>query len=269
MGTMTDHLPPPFAWIDIPSGHVTITSAISPIKTERVAVVPPFAISKYPITNAQYARFVEAGGYQQTWWWTTLGWQARTHGWAWNGAAWAASGRPWTEPRYWHVPEWNRPNQPVVGVSWFEAHAYCQWLGGVTGTRIMLPTEQQWQRAAQGDDERIYPWGHTWNGECCHHAVAPRHADHPAPVTAYEALGASPFGVVDMAGNVWEWTGSAHGTTLQSLYGSEVRCVRGGAWHDTHQLDFSVTYRTGYHPNYAGNDIGFRCVRLLDENQGT
>ena len=148
-----DLLPEPFAWIDIPAGRVDI-------KKHGEFDVAAFQIAKYPITNAQYAKFIEAGGYRKRKWWTDAGWERR-------------SSDSWTEPRYWAGSRFNGREQPVVGVSWYEAVAFCLWLSDLTGEQIMLPTEDQWQRAAQGDDGRVYPWGDEWDCHRCNNSVDP------------------------------------------------------------------------------------------------
>src|SRR5690606_32128020 len=116
--------------------------------------VPAFAIAKYPITNAQYAKFIAAGGYNQRKWWTDAGWQARELGLTWDGKP---TGKAWTQPRFWQDSEWNGAEFPVVGVSWYESVAFCLWLSEASSENIALPTEQQWQFAAQGSDGRVYP----------------------------------------------------------------------------------------------------------------
>ena len=123
-------------------------------------------MGKYPVTNAQFVKFVEAGGYNTERWWTKEGWQKRAEGWHYD-SGWKPSGTPWTQPLYWDDSKWNGEEQPVVGVSWFEALAYCQWLSETlvgtaflpSGQQITLPTEAQWQYATQGTDGRTYPWG--------------------------------------------------------------------------------------------------------------
>jgi hypothetical protein len=193
-------LPPPFEWIEIPVGKVKLEAG-GYLKTDTVFDVPAFLIARYPITNAQYAIFVGAGGYRERKWWTHAGWQAREQ-------------QNWTEPRYWQDKKWNGADYPVVGVSWYEAIAFCQWLGETTGEKIMLPTEQQWQRAAQGDDGRKYPWGNEKpNEQLCNFGG---NIGHTTPVTQYPK-GASPYGVMDMSGNVWEWCLTGYGTGSVSL----------------------------------------------------
>jgi formylglycine-generating enzyme required for sulfatase activity len=180
--------------------------------------VPAFCIAKYPITNAQFAQFIEAGGYAERQWWTDSGLRLR-------------ESKNWTEPRYWQDDKWNGADQPVVGVSWYEAVAFCRWLSDATGEAITLPTEQQWQRAAQGDDGREYPWGNTWDKSRCN--TDESGIGKTTPVTQYAGKGDSPFGVVDMAGNVWEWCLTDYATgAVDVAADAEPRVLRGGAWSD-------------------------------------
>jgi formylglycine-generating enzyme required for sulfatase activity len=211
-----------------------------------------FAISTYPVTNKAFAAFVAADGYTNHAWWTEDG-RALIEKY---GA---------TEPQHWRNREWNQPEYPVVGVSWYEALAYCRWLSELTGQTITLPTEQHWQRAAQGDDGRFYPWGNQDpNEELCNWA---RNVDETTAVDQYPA-GASPYGVMDMCGNVWEWclTGAETGTTKVTV--KEKRMLRGGAWSSDSPLSLRVTNRNGRDPNTRlkatdrhHTTVGFRCVR--------
>jgi hypothetical protein len=252
-----DLLPQPFAWIEIPAGKVIV-------ETFGEAHVPAFYIAKYPLTNAQYAKFIEAGGYRDKQWWTTAGWQALKEGrtrWNSNTGEWETNGKAWTEPDCWKDKQWNRAEQPVVGVSWYEALAFCRWLSAVSGEEIMLPTEQQWQRAAQGDDGRVYPWGNNWGENRCSHSVGSKKRDRTMSVRHYESKGDSPFGVVDMAGNVWEWCLTARESGSTSSDGTDVRVLRGGSWDSSELGWFHVTFRGGWYPHNGGVDRGFRCVR--------
>ncbi|NJK81438.1 MAG: formylglycine-generating enzyme family protein [Chloroflexaceae bacterium] len=150
------------------------------------------------MTNAEYARFIAEGGYANELWWTSNGWQWRQ-----------VEGR--TAPRYSHDHDLNRPAQPVVGVSWWEAAAYCTWLtmhGHTHGwlpadQDIRLPTSLEWERAARHTDQRPYPWG--WD------EPTPEHANYrasgigrPSPVGCFPT-GAAVCGAQDMVGNVLEW----------------------------------------------------------------
>ncbi len=243
----SESLLPPFAWIEIPAGKVKLASG-GYLKKDTTFDVPAFAISKYPITNAQFARFIEAGGYREQKWWTAAGWQQR-------------ESEQWTEPRYWQDKKWNGAEQPVVGVSWYESAAFCCWLREISGEKILLPTEQQWQRAAQGDDNRAYPWGKDWDGTRCNNSVSPQKSDRTTPVRQYEGRGDSPFGVVDLAGNVWEWCLTAYETGSVELNGTDVRVLRGGSWGYGNTDYFRASYRNWYHPRLRGDDRGFRCAR--------
>ncbi|MCB0088393.1 MAG: SUMF1/EgtB/PvdO family nonheme iron enzyme, partial [Caldilineaceae bacterium] len=157
------------------------------------------------VTNAQYRPFIDAGGYEDEQWWTAAGWQWR-------------SAENISEPRYWTDSTWNGDDQPVVGISWHEATAYAKWLSQDIGVTVRLPSEAEWERAARGDKGLIFPWGKEWNGALanycdanCTNAWKDESVNdgyqYTAPVGKYPD-GASPYGALDMAGNVWEWTSS-------------------------------------------------------------
>jgi formylglycine-generating enzyme required for sulfatase activity len=168
----TSILPEPFEWIYTPAGKVTLQyPPYKQVKAYEVEV-KPFYIAKYPITNAQFAVFVDETGYQ-------------TH-----------------NQELWQKEPFNRPLHPVIDLRWQEAMRFCSWLSEKTGYLVTLPTDAQWQRAAQGDDNRKYPWGNEWDTNCCNSEASK--IGHTTPVTQYPQ-GASPFGVMDMAGNVFEW----------------------------------------------------------------
>jgi formylglycine-generating enzyme required for sulfatase activity len=244
---------PDLQWIAIPGGRVTLEQG--GYLAERASFdVAPFDVARYPVTNAQYAAFIAAGGYTDRAWWTDRGWLLSER-------------ERWTATRFWTDRAWTRPENPVVGVSWYEALAFCRWSSAVTGRAITLPTEQQWQRAAQGDDGgREFPWGNdepdelrcNWN----------RAEDGTTPVTRYSD-GASPFGVMDMSGNVWEWclTGWESGRTDPD--GGEVRVLRGGSWSSDSPISLRAANRNASDPNarlspaYRNHvTVGFRCARL-------
>jgi formylglycine-generating enzyme required for sulfatase activity len=103
------------------------------------------------VTNAQFRTFVDAGSYGQRTWWDDNGWRARAEGLDWDSTSksYKPTGKAWTEPRYWQDKKWSGDEYPVVGISWYEADAFCQWLSEAMDELRGLPTEQQWQRAAQ------------------------------------------------------------------------------------------------------------------------
>ena len=207
----------------------------------------PYAIDTREVSHRCFTRFVEAGGY------TDPGYWAR-EGWAWR----AREGV--TQPAFWDDPAFRIPTHPVVGVSWFEADAYCRWRGG------RLPTEAEWEKAARGPDGRRYPWGAAWSAERANgDAVVGR----LTPVGSYPG-GVSPYGAHDMAGNVWEW--------VQDWYGKyyyrespranppgpptgEGRVLRGGSWNFPPR-HLRAAARTHLPPESRIRYLGFRCAGL-------
>ena len=229
---MIDFLPAPFAWIDIPG--------------------KGYSIAKYPITNAKFAKFVEAGGYQERKWWTDLGW------------SWHEKNK-WTQPRFWTDPKWNGAEHPVVGVSWYESVAFCLWLSDITNENIMLPTEDRWQYAAQGDDGRAYPWGNEWDASRCNNNVDQRGIGKTTPVRHYEGKGDSPFSVVDMAGNVWEWCLTDYDTKANNHNGdTRLRVLHGGAWGVRNSDILRSDCCLSFTPDDWNDDWGFRISRSKD-----
>ena len=143
-----------------------------------------FEIDVYPVTNGQYKKFIEAGGYT-------------------NDDCWSEEGRKWRQkesviqPEYWEDEKWNQPELPVVGVCYYEAEAYAKWVGK------RLPTEKEWEKAARGTDGREYPWEGEFDKEKCNSDESG--IGTTSRVDRYPN-GVSPYGCYDMAGNVREWT---------------------------------------------------------------
>jgi hypothetical protein len=186
----------------------------------------PFQIARYPVTVEEYRRFLEDDGYQ-------------------NEPCWRAGGfSKYARPKRWDE-QILHSNCPVTGVSWFEASAYCAWGGA------RLPTEPEWELAARGHAGREYPWGDEGPDE--RRANFDMRVGYPTPVGLYPA-GATPEGVADMAGNVWEW--------VEGWYDrdEEVRVLRGGSF-DYGIEDLRSVGRDGGAPALKDNLIGFRCAR--------
>ncbi|MBN1271892.1 MAG: SUMF1/EgtB/PvdO family nonheme iron enzyme [Candidatus Aminicenantes bacterium] len=202
--------------------------------------IKPFEITKFPVTNSWFSKFWKAGGYKEIKYWSE------------EGKTWLDEAKV-EYPRYWYERQWNCPNAPLVGVSWYEAEAFTNWL---TSTRkggyiYKLPDELQWEAAAGGKEGREYPWGPKWLENICN--------TRETEIMRTSAVGIfpqsnTPETVSDMAGNVWEWT--------DSLYDEDKdwRVVRGGSWYDFRGLA-RCAVRGGDDPRDRDFIIGFRCVR--------
>lgn len=240
-------LPAPFAWVEIPAGEVTL-DRLGGYLTRPVTVgVPAFAVSKYPLTRAQYQAFVDApDGFRDPAWWN-----------------YSATAREWRgeNPQPRHV-NYGEADHPRTHVTWYEAVAFCGWLSARTGQIIRLPSEAEWQRAAQGDDGRLYPWGNEWDADRCHNNT--HHTNIGATsVLTYAGKGDSPFGVVDMSGNVWEWCSTSWDSGADDLDKDDVRVLRGGSWFDDVIRFFRVTERSSWQPDDPSDLRGFRIARAI------
>lgn len=148
-----------------------------------------------------------------------------------------------------------RPAHPINCVDWNDAHAYCAWVGK------RLPTEEEWEHAARGDDERAYPWGDAGPSATLLNALGGDDGWHgTAPVGTYDA-GVSPYGVADMAGNVWEWTESAWSDDYASPREYELKVVRGGGFGSSSPALLRSTTRGSHRVGFRDAHLGFRCAR--------
>ena len=200
-----------------------------------------YRIGRYPVTVGEYLRFIEARGYEDKTFWSSGGFGQ------------------WQAPDEWEE-QLEHGNRPVVGVSWFEAAAYATWAGS------RLPTEAEWERAARGPKGRRYPWGDE-EPDRSRMNYDKSKVGHPTPVGVY-ARGATPDGILDMAGNVWEWCSDWHDEDYYSEAASdshqgpstgEFRVVRGGCWDGGARYCRSA-YRGGYAPEGRIFLVGFRVV---------
>ncbi|MEM7345185.1 MAG: SUMF1/EgtB/PvdO family nonheme iron enzyme [Chloroflexota bacterium] len=222
--------------------------------------LPQYQIGKYSVTNAEYHQFIEVNGYQDKRWWTEAGWALKTQ-------------NDWNEPSVWQDGRLNQPNQPVVGVSWYEAVAYCHWLSAETGEAYRLPTEVEWEKAARGIDGYLYPWGDTFEPGRLNMREGPQQVLTTTPVGVYPT-GVSPFGLFDCAGNVWDWCATkatddafkpypykndTDEWSAQSLAGTDARVLRGGSWSLAQGFG-RCAYRSWYPPEFRNVSRGFRVL---------
>jgi len=224
-----------------------------------------FWMARYPVTNAEYAEFIAAGGYKSREYWTEAGWKWR------EGE---------TEPREWDEHKSKR-GHPVRHLTWYESVAYARWRGA------MLPSEAQWEKAARGglqipnpqspisstrlvdnpNPERRYPWGNDFDKNKCN--TDESGIRDTTPVGRYSPQGDSPYGVADMAGNVWEWTRSVcevypHDPEngRDHIKSGVGRVLRGGSWY-RNQWYARCTLRYGVYPDARYHYLGFRVAVSL------
>lgn len=230
----------------IPAGPFTLGSSEDPdARPRHTAYLESFYIDRYEVTNAQYARFLNAT----------------------DGLADRCAGHICADTRlenpeshivsrrgHYRVEE-GYAHHPVTNVSWYGAQAYCRYYGG------RLPTEAEWEKAARSSDGRTYPWGDSPDPG---NLNAGNRIGDTKPIGSYPG-GMSPYGVHDLAGNVWEWTadwyepypGSSH---RSPFYGEKYKVLRGGSWNHPDR-DARVTHRDIAHPARRIHVVGFRCAR--------
>lgn len=265
-----------------------------------------FQIGRYPITNADFSAFVNGDGYTNPEYWVArraLGWvlgnsetlhEIRDH---WLQTVYEHHAKEIRDgeidadrleaeaerrtasrsaPYYWNDSRFNRANQPVVGINFWEAEAYCRWAtarahrqGSLPSDRIVaLPTEFEWERATRpDDDDRIYPWGDKWDEQRALVTTNTLNLRNPSTVGIY--LEPWPGGPLDLAGNVWEWT-----ATLFQPYDEEYdrlrldsnslneRVVRGSSWYNFSRLT-ACSARAVDRSYNLFYDVGFR-IAVID-----
>jgi iron(II)-dependent oxidoreductase len=225
--------------------------------------LPPFAIARTPVTNAQFAAFVDDGGYHREESWSEEGWQWRQQAQASAPVYWTPQDGRWME-RHFDQTIPLAPDLPVIHVNWHEADAYCRW------ARRRLPTEAEWELAATGlERKRRFPWG----GEAptCERAHLDAQSTACIPVGALPASD-SVFGCRQMIGNVWEWTAADFlpypGFTVdpykeysEPWFGSQRKVLRGGCWATRSRL-IRNTWRNYFTKERRDIFAGFRTCAL-------
>ncbi len=221
------------AWVTVSPG-----TYIYGGKDEKFEIERPFGISKFPVTNAQFAAFV-TDGYQTESQWHPAGW------------AWRSSNNI-TQPEYWDDSKWNGATCPVVGVSWWEADAFCRW------AKVRLPAECEWEAVARGPAGLKYPWGNEDRIGLCN--------SNELGLSRTSAVGIFPpsvshCGAHDMAGNVWEWC-SDHYDPAEQKDDNAGRVLRGGSWSNQAD-DGRSAIRYLRRPDFRSHNFGFRVARTL------
>jgi len=237
-----------------------------------------YYIGKYEVTNGEYKKFIDDGGYTNSSYWTAGGFG--TYGsqpYYWTNAEFRGGGMPGNE------------NFPVVGINWYEACAYCSWLSAKTGKTYRLPTEAEWEKAARGTDQRRYPWGDDidesyanfwYSGDPYDNGLTPAGYYDGSTHNGFKTRNnASPYGAYDMAGNVWEFCSDwkdweYYASSPPSNPGGPSKgthhVLRGGSWTDCAKYLRCANRFLHYLPTIGDSFkektflvgyIGFRCVR--------
>lgn len=226
---------------------------------DQVLHVSDYFMMRHPVTNAEYDRFLRATGHRPPLFWQNASFAAGTD------------------------------DHPVVGVSYYDAIAFCAWAAEVTGLPIRLPTEPEWEKAARGPATRLYPWGDVWQIGLCN--TIEEKLNGTSPVRQYSPRGDSIYGIADMGGNVQEWCSSLYGpypynpvdgreahvydlhdrnllprlletgcTSMpesnEASLGKSV--IRGGSWRES-KFQARCAYRSWAAPMHRSDDTGFRC----------
>ena len=219
-------------WQSVPAGNFQMGSyAHSDESPIHTVSLDSYYISKYEVTFEQYDMFCDDTG----------------------------RGKPSDEG-------WGRGNRPVINVSWSDAKAFCDWITSKTGNIVSLPTEAQWEKAARGTDQLYYPWGNgSPNSSLCNYL---NYVGKTQPVGSYSS-GVSPYGVHDMAGNVWEWCSDWYGSSYYSSSPTNnptgptsgaSRVIRGGGWQD-YASDIRSANRATTYPTTSNERFGIRIVK--------
>ncbi len=224
---------PDIDWVEIPAGEFLYG------EERETRYLDSFQISRYPVTNAQYQTFIDTDGYKSDEWWEGL------------------------EKPEWQVSEWDQPNRPRTNVDWYEAVAFSRWLAVMLNQPVRLPTEEEWEKAARGSDGWAFPWGEKYINGCANVDESFEDGDDLKETTSVGLYpqGASPYGMMDMTGNVWEWCLNKYDyqDRIEPDTSRDNRVLRGGCWVNSPN-DARADGRYGPIPDERSNGRGFRLL---------
>ncbi len=227
---------PEIDWVNIPAGEFIYGKD----SDEEKRYLDAFEIARYPVTNAQYQAFVDDKGYDDERWWTGLE-------------------KPQKEPS-----EWPQGNRPKTNVDWYEATAFTRWLSYRLGYSVTLPHETQWERAARGQQGRVYPWGAEYLSGYAN-VNEKRNKDGAYFLEQTTAIGvyrhaSTQEGVLDTSGNVWEWCRNDFDKPDEEVEVPSLPVMRGGGWY--FNPDFArAALRSLNLPDSRSYNFGFRLLR--------
>ena len=241
---------PPKGMVLVPAGEFTMGTddpqAPADQRPARKIHVDAFYIDKHEVTNAQFEEFILADGYNKRKYWTKAGWEFIEKKRFYYSSPGKVTYRVDKPLAFGKNSVSTAPDHPVIGVSWYEAAAYAKWVGK------RLSTETEWEKAARGTDTRLYPWGNAFDFSKLNYFP---HHQKLLHVGSFPR-GASPYGVLDMAGSVAEWC-------ADDVSGGEKKAVRSGGWNAT-RLQLQCSFREEAVPIYRHYTLGFRCAKDAD-----
>jgi len=242
VGLRADGLPD-IVWCDVSASEFTFAGDPQAPDSgpPRQIDLPAFRICKYPVTYCQFQAFVDAeDGYANAQWWDGL------HS---DGLVQQRKGPGEQRFRF--------TNYPRENVSWYDAMAFCRWLSAMFGDQVCLPTEQQWEKAARGTDGRAFPYGNEFDPTKCNSGNSG--IGQTSAVGAFPG-GASPYGAMDMSGDVWEWTLTEfYNGSDANISSCDRRVLRGGTWGNNAAFA-RAAYRNDLKPSHREVSVGFRVT---------
>ncbi len=225
---------------EIPAGPFTMGTyptgmrKTDPEEPQRSVTLDSYAIGIYHVTNMQYAQFVQETDYQQ--------------------------------PMYWGDDRFNLQDCPIVGVSWYDANNFMEWLNNLTDANYRLPSEAEWEKAARGTDGREYPWGNVWDADRTN--TAESGLKKLVSVGSYSE-GISPFGCYDMAGNAYDWCSDwfhietykhAPADNPMGAVDGRRKVIRGGSWQPRGEYASRCANRAAKEPANSSHNVSFRIA---------